>query len=128
MPRNTPSKTQTALATAKLLWNNFNIHYGFPIKNISDWGHNFESELIANLCQVARVQKLRTSLYHPQTNGQCEWFNSTLLKMLGTLTPEQKKDGKTYVPFLVHATIAPGMQLLAIAHIICFLEGSLGSL
>ena len=25
-----PSKTQTALATAKLLWNNFIIHYGFP--------------------------------------------------------------------------------------------------
>ena len=28
-----PSKTQTALATAKLLWNNFTIHYGFPNKN-----------------------------------------------------------------------------------------------
>ena len=25
-----PSKTQTALATAKLLWNNFILHYGFP--------------------------------------------------------------------------------------------------
>ena len=25
-----PSKTQTAVATAKLLWNNFILHYGFP--------------------------------------------------------------------------------------------------
>ena len=25
-----PSKTQTALATVKLLWNNFILHYGFP--------------------------------------------------------------------------------------------------
>ena len=48
-----PSKTQTALATAKLLWNNFIVHYGFPTKIISDQGHNFESELIANLCDVA---------------------------------------------------------------------------
>ena len=87
-----PSKTWTALATAKLLWNNFIIHYGFPNKIISDQGHNFESELIANLCEVAGFQKLRTSPYHPQTNGQCERFNSTLLNMLGTLTPEQKKD------------------------------------
>ena len=47
-----PSKTQTALATAKLLWNNFIIHYGFPTKIISDQGHNLESELIANVCQV----------------------------------------------------------------------------
>ena len=28
-----PSKPQTALATAKLLWNNFILHYGFPEKN-----------------------------------------------------------------------------------------------
>ena len=96
------SKTQTALATSILLWNNFIIHYGFPNKIISDQGHNFESELIANLCEVAGVQKMRTSPYHPQTNGQCERFNSTLLKMLDTLTPEQKKDWKTYVPAMVH--------------------------
>ena len=89
------SKTQTALATAKLLWNNFIVHYGFPNKIISDQGCNFESELIGNLCVVAGIQKLRTSPYHPQTNGQCERFNSTLLNMLGTLTPEQKKDWKT---------------------------------
>ena len=98
-----PSKTQTALATAKLLWNNFIIHYGFPDKIISDQGRNFESELLANLCEVAGVQKLRTTPYHPQTNGQCERFNSTLLNMLGTLTPEQKKDWKSYVPAMVHA-------------------------
>ena len=98
-----PSKSQTALATAKLLWNNFIIHYGFPNKIISDQGQNFESELLANLCEVAGVQMLRATPYHPQTNGQCERFNSTLLNMLGTLTPEQKKDWKTYVPAMVHA-------------------------
>ena len=30
------SKPQTALATAKLLWNNFILHYGFPSKTITD--------------------------------------------------------------------------------------------
>ena len=98
-----PSKTQTALATAKLLWNNFILHYGFPEKIITDQGRNFESELIDNLCQVAGVKKLCTSPYHPQTNGQCERFNSTLLNMLGTLTPEQKKDWKNHVSAMVHA-------------------------
>ena len=98
-----PSKTQVALANAKLLCNNFIVHYGFPTKIISDQGHNFESKLIANLCQVAAVQKLRTSPYHPQTNEQCEQFNSTLLNIVGTLTPEQKKDWKTYGPAMVHA-------------------------
>ena len=97
-----PSKTQTTLATAKLLWNKFIICYGFSTKIISDQGHNFESKLIASLCLVAGVQKLRIIPYHPQTHGQCEQFNSTLLDMLGTLTPEQKTDWKTYVPAMVH--------------------------
>ena len=92
-----PSKTQTALATAKLLWNNFILHYGFPEKNIRDQGRNFESELIDNLCQVAGVKKLCTSPYHPQTNGQCECFNSTLLNMLGTLTLSKRRTGRTSV-------------------------------
>ena len=97
-----PSKTQTALAKAKLLWNNFILHYGFPSKIIIGQGRYFESELIENLCQVAGVKKQSTSPYHPQTNGQCECFNSTLLTMLETLTPEQKKDLKSHVPALVH--------------------------
>ena len=59
-----PSKSQSALATTKLLWNNFILHYGFPSKIITDQGRNFESELIENLCQVAGVKKLRTSPYH----------------------------------------------------------------
>ena len=91
------------MATAKLLWNNFILHYGFPEKIITDQGRNFESELIEHQCQLAGVQKLRTSPYHPQTNGQCDRFNGTLLNMLGTLTPEQKKDWKSHVPALKHA-------------------------
>ena len=50
-----PSKTWITLATAKLLWNNFIIHYGFPTKLILDQSHNFERELIASLHQVAGV-------------------------------------------------------------------------
>ena len=31
-----PSKSQTTLTTAKLLWNTFILHYGFPAKIITD--------------------------------------------------------------------------------------------
>ena len=48
-----PSKTQTAQATAKILWDNFICHYGFPEKFISDQGRNFESDLIKELCKIA---------------------------------------------------------------------------
>ena len=67
-----PSKIQTADATAKILWENFICHYGFPEKFISDQGRNFESELMKDLCKLAKVGKIRTTPYHPMTNGQCE--------------------------------------------------------
>ena len=112
-----PSKTQTALATAKLLWNNFILHYGFPEKIITDQGRNFESELIEHLCQLAGVQKLRISPYHPQTNGQCERFNGTLLNMLGNINPRAEEGLEKSCPLLWYMpTTAPGMQPLGSAH------------
>ena len=98
-----PSKTQTAQATARILWDNFICHYGFPEKFISDLGRNFESDLIKELCKIAGVQKLHTTPYHPQGNGQCERFNSTLCNMLGTLSEEEKSDWKSYLGCMTHA-------------------------
>ena len=40
---------------------------------------NFLSDLVAEVCKLFSVQKLNTSGYHPQTNGLCERFNSTLI-------------------------------------------------
>ena len=98
-----PSKTQTAQATARILWDNFICHYGFPEKFISDQGRNFESDLIKELCKIAGVKKVHTTPYHPQGNGQCERFNSTLCNMLGTLSEEQKSDWKSYLGCMTHA-------------------------
>ena len=54
-------------------------------KILTDQGHIFKSQLVADLCELMGVQKIWTSPYHLQTNGQCERFNSTLINMLGTL-------------------------------------------
>ena len=98
-----PSKTQTAQATARILWDNFICHYGFPEKFISDQGRNFESDLIKELCKIAGVKKVHTTPYHPQGNGQCERFNSTLYNMLGTLSEEEKSDWKSHLGCMTHA-------------------------
>ena len=97
------SKTQTAQATARILWDNFICHYGFPEQFISDQGRNFESDLIQELCKIAGVKKLHTTPYHPQSNGQCKRFNSTLCNMLGTLSDEEKSDWKSHLGCMTHA-------------------------
>ena len=87
----------------KALWDNIIFHYGLPEKILLHQGRNFKSELIADLCRVMERKKLRTSPYHPQTNGQCERFNSTLIGTLATLPPEYKSDWKGSIGALVHA-------------------------
>ena len=99
-----PSKTQTAQATAKMLWENVIRHYGFPEKFLSDQGGNFESELISELgSKLAQVEKVHTTPYHPVTNGQCERFNSTLCNMLGTLPEKEKADWKAHLSSMTHS-------------------------
>ena len=98
-----PIKTQTAQATAKNLWDNFICPYGFPEKFISDQNRNFESDLINELFKIAGVKKLHITPYHPQGNGQCERFNSTLCNMLGTLSEEEKSDWISYLGCMTHA-------------------------
>ena len=69
-------------------------------KILLDQGQNFKSQLVADLCMLMGMQKIQTSLYHPQTNDQCERFNSTLINMLGTL-PSQKSEWKNHIGTLV---------------------------
>ena len=83
---------QTAIVVAHTLWENFLVHYGWPKKILTDQGKSFENNLFQELCNLAEVKKLHTSPYHPETNGQCECFNATLISMLGTLPSHAKKN------------------------------------
>ena len=66
------------------------MHYGLPKKFLSNQGCNFESKLIAELCELSKINKLQTTPYRLQCNGQCECFNVTLISMIGTLPTEAK--------------------------------------
>ena len=89
-----PTRNQLAKTTAKVLFENFIVHHGFPARLHSDQGRNFESNVIKELCSLAGVDKLRTTPHHRMGNGMVERFNQTLLKMLGTLEEHQKHDWK----------------------------------
>ena len=97
------TSSQTAKCTAQNLWDKFIVHYGLPEKILTDQGCNFETALLRELCELAQVKKIRTSGYHPQTNGQCEHFNTTLINMLGTLPKKPKSTWREQLPTLVHA-------------------------
>ena len=82
--------SQTAHAVAVTLYEKYLVHYGWPEKLHSDQVGNFESNLIAELCKIAQVQKICMMPYHPEGNAQCERFNQTLLGMIGSLNQSEK--------------------------------------
>ena len=83
---------QTAAVVTQTLRENFLVHYGWPEKIFTDQGKSSVNDLIREMCKLAQVKKLSTSTYHPETNGQCEHFNTTLINMLGTLPTHAKKN------------------------------------
>ena len=83
--------------------NQFFTTHGWPDKILTDRGTNFENYLFHEICQMAKIRKLRTGSYHPQANGQCERFNKTLLNMLGTLPNSVKKRWQEWILTLIHS-------------------------
>ena len=101
---------QTAVVVARTLWENFLVHYVWLEKILTNQGKSFENNLFKELCNLAKVKKLCTSPYHPETNGQCEHFNATLIIMLGTLPIHAKKNWQEWITTLTHAyncTVSP---------------------
>ena len=94
---------KTAHTVAITLYEKYFVHYGWPEKLHSDQAGNFKSNLIAELCKIAQVQKVHTVPYHPEGNAQCERFNQTLLGMIGSLNLSEKHRWQDWVSTLTHA-------------------------
>ena len=75
---------QEASTIAQTLVDEFFCRFSPPRQLHSDQGRQFESQVIAQICKLLGIVKSRTSPYHPQSDGQVERFNRTLLDMLAT--------------------------------------------
>ena len=96
-------KDQTACTAAKTLRNGYFGLFGTPAYLISDQGKAFTAHLITNLCELYGVQKLRTSPYHAQTNGQMERVNQTIIHMIGKLEQDKKAHWSEHLPEMLSA-------------------------
>ncbi len=102
-----PCQNQSAKSVAKKLWDGFFCIYGFPQRLHSDQGASFESELIAELLDLAGVDKSRTSPYPPMGNGVTERFNRTLGNMLRPLPPRSKQKWPQLVKLVISLPALP---------------------
>ena len=85
------TKNHTARTTARVLYNNYFSVFGFPQCLTLDQGTEFCGKGIAAMCSLLGVEKIRTTPYHPRTNGSAKRVHQTLQRMIGKLDPEKRK-------------------------------------
>ncbi|CAM5094227.1 unnamed protein product, partial [Eretmochelys imbricata] len=74
-----------------------------PKEILTDQGTPFMSKLMKDLCTLLHIHTLRTSVYHPQTDGLVERFNRTLKAMIRKVISRDGKDWDTLLPYLMFA-------------------------
>ena len=81
-----------ATTLAKILVDEIICRYVVPKSIHSDQGANFCSEVIQAVCKLLKIDKTRTSAYHPMGNGQVERFNRTVEAMLSKVVKDSQRD------------------------------------
>jgi len=85
-------RNHKARTIARKLVEEFISRFVAPYTIHTDQGTDFESNLIKEISTLFDSKKQRTTSYHPQSNGQVERFNKTLLGMLSKHVEENQKN------------------------------------
>ena len=81
-----------AAIVAEKLFSEFVCRFGVLHELHSDQGINFESKVMVEVCKLLDIEKNRTLPLHPQSDGQVERYNPTLIEMLrGKLQENQEE-------------------------------------
>ena len=98
-----PVSDQTADTTSKALVKHIIARHGPPKAILTDKGSNFTSLLFTNICVYLGIKRKLTTAYHPQTDGQTERFNRTLMGMLRNYVEKTHDDWERVLELLCFA-------------------------
>ena len=75
-------KTITAEQTAELFFHHVWIHFGLPTSIISDRDSRFVGNFWSSLWEMMDTKLKKSTAFHPQTDGQTEVVNRTIVHLL----------------------------------------------
>jgi len=93
----------SSLEVAKFFCEQIVCRFGTPLKVLTDQGKCFESQLAKAVYDIMGSKHLRTTAYHPATNGLTERFNKTLATMISMYVSKSQMNWDQYLPFVVSA-------------------------
>lgn len=98
-----PIRSKTAKEVADVLVREVICRFGSPRQILSDNGKEFVNEILTEVCKVIGSVKIFTAPYRPQTDGQVERFNKTLVNTISHFTDEDARNWNYFVPFACFA-------------------------
>jgi hypothetical protein len=96
-----PISQQDAETIARIFVEETVLKFGIPQVILTDQGWNFLSDLFTNVCKLLRIKKLKTTAYHPQTNGALERNHRVLVEYLRCCILEDRSDWDKWVPYAI---------------------------
>lgn len=84
-----PLERTVAPSVAQCVVNGWVSRFGCPFSILSDQGPEFESKLFKCLNEMLQVTKIRTTTYHPRTDGMVERSNRTLIDVLSKYADDE---------------------------------------
>ena len=96
-------KNHMARTTARVLYNNYFSVFGFLQCLMSNQGTKFCGKVIAVMCSLLGVEKIRTTPYHPHMNRLAKRVHQTLQRMIGKLDPEKRKKWPAHIGLIIIA-------------------------
>ena len=100
-PEAIPLRKIDAISVAEALCHIFT-RLGLPQEILSDQGSNFMSDLMRQVAELLGIHQIKTSPYHPQTNGMLERFHATLKSMIRKSSSERTQ-WDLYLPYACFA-------------------------
>ena len=98
-----PLRKIGALQVAQAFLVHWCFNYGFPAVLLSDNGSQFTAALFKTVCTELGIKQVFTTTYHPQTNGQAEKFNRTILAGIRAFRAENPRRWPQLIHMLTYA-------------------------
>jgi hypothetical protein len=98
-----PFRAITALSVARAFCEQWVYVYGAPVTLLTDNGPQLTAKFFQAVCAELGVKKVFTTAYRPQTNGQVEIYNRTILAALRGYVSRRQDDWDEFTAALTYA-------------------------
>ena len=90
-------------SAAKAIVDNWCCIFGIPDACLTDGGKEYQSQLWDAMCELLDIERVKTSIFHPECDGQSERAVQTIKKMITAFVNTCQNDWDIYLPQFCYA-------------------------